>query len=165
MSRVQKIPGKFPAMFQGKTYGPGPAVVPDEFPSESEYNKILTDAAKSQGTTPLLVSDREAARGAEAGDVAGQLEETAASLGGDPNELDPEDAEKQIEKEKAAAKKAQLEAEKEADKAEKEEEKRRAEEDKRLTKEAEERLKAQEKAEREAAKSDKASGTVSSGKK
>ena len=149
MSRTQTIPGKWPAMFRGQTYGPGPAVVPDDFPTEAEYKATLAKGARTAANLPLTVSDAQAARGSEDGD---QLEATAASLGGDPNEVPPDELEKQMEKERKEAEKKQRDAEAAAEKAEKDAEKKKAEEEKRLLKEAEERLAQEEKAAKDAEK-------------
>ena len=149
MSRTQTIPGKWPAMFRGHQYGPGPAVVPDDFPSEAEYKATLDKGARTAANLPLTVSDAQAARGSAEGDA---MEATAQSLGGDPNEKSPEELETQIEKEKREAKKAQEEAEREAEKAEREAEKKREADQKQQQKEAEERLKAEQKAAADAEK-------------
>jgi len=74
MPRKQTIPGDFPAMFQGKTYGPGEAVVPDDFPKEEDYQAKLEAADRSQSNEPLTVSDTSAETGAA-------LSNTAASMG------------------------------------------------------------------------------------
>lgn len=137
MPRTQKIPGKFPAMFRGQTFGPGLAVVPDDFPSESEFQTTLDNAERSNMNMPLLVSDASAAR-ATAGE-GDALSSTAASLGGDPNEPDRTELEKQLAKEEREAEKARREEEQNAEKLRREEEKqaeKKAKEDEKAAAEA-----------------------------